>query len=74
MFFQLELRPTRINQLFCPTLDHTNYFLHILIILGMTVEFENFSEFIFIFKNNLGYESGDQEGAFDENKQKKKIS
>ncbi len=38
----------------------------------MTVEFEHLSEFIFIFKNNLGYESGDQEGAFDENKQKKK--
>ncbi len=30
--------------------------------------FEYLGEFDFIFKTNLGYESGDQVGAFDEKK------
>jgi hypothetical protein len=32
--------------------------------------FEYLSGFDFIFEANLGYESGDQVGAFDEKKQK----
>ncbi len=45
-----------------------NCFPHILIIRGMTIEFEYLGEFKFIFENNLGSWSGDQKLAFDEKK------
>jgi hypothetical protein len=35
---------------------------------------EYLSEFDFIFKTNVGYESGDQVGAFDEKKNRTKKS
>ncbi len=37
-------------------------------------KFEYLGEFDFIFETNLGYESGDRVGAFDEKKPKSKIS
>jgi hypothetical protein len=37
-------------------------------------KFEYLGEFDFIFETNLGYESGNRVGAFDEKKQKSKIS
>jgi hypothetical protein len=43
-----------------------NFFLRILIIRGMTFEFDYLGEFEFIFENSLGSWSGDQELAFDE--------
>jgi hypothetical protein len=43
-----------------------NFFLRILIIRGMTFEFEYLDDFEFIFENNLGSWSGDQELPFDE--------
>jgi hypothetical protein len=39
----------------------------------MTFKFENLGDFEFVFKNIFRYESGDQEGAFDERKQKLKV-
>jgi hypothetical protein len=39
----------------------------------MTFKFEYLGEFEFVFKNIFRYESGDQEGAFDERKQKLKV-
>ncbi len=44
------------------------------VIQGMIFEFKYVGEFKFIFENYVGYESGDQEGAFDERIQKSKIS
>ncbi len=40
----------------------------------MTFEFEYLGDFKFIFENNLGSWSGDQELAFDEKKRMSKIS
>jgi hypothetical protein len=39
-------------------------FLHILIIRGMTFESEYLGELGFLFENNIGDESEDQEGCF----------
>jgi hypothetical protein len=43
-----------------------NLFPRILKICGITFEFKYLGEFEFIFQNNLGLESEDQEIAFDE--------
>jgi hypothetical protein len=51
-----------------------NFFPRILIIRGMTFEFKYLGDFEFIFENNLGSWSGDQELAFDEKKRMSKIS
>ncbi len=51
-----------------------NFFPRILIIRGMTFEFEYLGDFEFIFENNLGPLSGDQELAFDGKKRMSKIS
>jgi hypothetical protein len=51
-----------------------NFFPRILIIRGMTFEFKYLGDFEFIFENNLGSLSGDQELAFDEKKRMSKIS
>ncbi len=51
-----------------------NFFPRILILHGMTFEFEYLGEFKFIFKYDLGKESGDQELAFHEKKRMSKIS
>jgi hypothetical protein len=45
-----------------------NVFPRILIIRGLTFEFEYLGEFEFIFENNLGSWSGDQKLDFDEKK------
>ncbi len=45
-----------------------NFFPRILMIRGMTFEFEYLGDIEFIFENNLGSWSGDQELAFDEKK------
>jgi hypothetical protein len=58
-----ELETTRNNQLFCSYLTK-KLFSHILIIRGMTFEFEYLDECEFILKNNQECQSGDQEGAF----------
>ncbi len=70
---QLDRRPKRNNQLFGPNMTN-NFFPRILIIRGMTFEFEYLGDFEFIFENNLGSWSGDQELAFDEKKRMSKIS
>ncbi len=51
-----------------------NFFPRILIIRGMTFEFEYLGDFEFKVENNLGSWSGDQELAFDEKKRMSKIS
>jgi hypothetical protein len=50
-----------------------NFFPRILIIRGMTFKFEYLGDFEFIFENDLGSLSGDQELAFDEKKRMSKI-
>jgi hypothetical protein len=69
---QLNPRPTKYNYLALAWQKH--FFLHILIILGMTFKFIYLSEFKFIFKTNLGSESGDKVGSTDEKNQRLKIS
>jgi hypothetical protein len=51
-----------------------NFLPRILIIRGITFEFEYLGEFEFIFENNLVFWSGDQKLAFDEKKRMSKIS
>jgi hypothetical protein len=70
---QLDRKPARNNRLFVPNMKK-NFFPRILIIRGMTFEFEYLGEFEFIFENNLGSGSGDQKLAFDEKKRMSKIS
>ncbi len=61
---QLDRRSKRNNQLF-GLARQNNFFPRILIIRGMTFEFEYLGDFEFIFENSLGSWSGDQELAFD---------
>jgi hypothetical protein len=70
---QLDQRPTRNYRLFGNSLTK-KFFPRILIIRGMTFDFEYLGEFKFIFKYNLGQESGDQELDFHEKKRMSKIS
>ncbi len=68
---QLDRKPARNNRLFGLAWKN-NFFPRILIIRGMTFEFEYLGEFEFIFENNLGSWSGDQKLAFDEKKECRK--
>jgi hypothetical protein len=70
---QLDPRPTKNNQLSCSSLP-TKFCSAILIIHGMTFKFEYLSKFKFIFKKNLGLESGDKVGSIDEKKSEVKKS
>jgi hypothetical protein len=60
---QLDPRPTRNNQL-CGSGLTKKLLSAFQITYGMIFKFEYLGE----FENNPGYESGDQEGAFDERK------
>jgi hypothetical protein len=57
----VDLKTKRNKLLFCSTIEknistYSDYTVH-----RMGFEFDHLGEFEFIFKQNLGYESGDQE-------------
>ncbi len=65
---QADQRPTVQGKIAYLALAWQKVFPRILIIRGMTFEYECLSEFAFILENNVEEESGDQELAFDNKK------
>jgi hypothetical protein len=53
-------------------IDKKKLFPRILIKRGMTFKFEYLGKFKLIFENNLKYQSGDQEGVFEEKNKSRK--